>query len=211
MRVSGRVVKTLITSSASALAAAPSASAGGVTPKSTYAPSERPIQFSCAVFVPSGQSTPLASRSSARRSAYAVIFRTHWRSGIRTTGKLPRSERPSMISSLASTVPSSGHQLTSFLSWKARPRLKSCRKIHWVHLTYPTSVVASSRSQSYEKPSDLSCRLKFPMFSLVVSSGCVPVLIACCSAGRPKESQPMGCSTSKSFIRQYRAMMSEAV
>ena len=72
-------------------------------------------------------------------------------------------------------------------------------------------VVASSRSQSYEKPSERSCRLKLAMFCLVVASGCVPVLMACCSAGRPKASQPIGCSTSKSHIRQYRAMMSDAV
>ncbi len=37
----------------------------------------------------------------------------HWRSLALKTGKLPRSERPSAVtSSLASTVPSPGHQLT---------------------------------------------------------------------------------------------------
>ena len=61
----------------------------GVRVNGVSAPSERPIQFSCAVLVPSGHSTPQASRSSASRSAYAVIFRTHWRSGWRTTGKPP--------------------------------------------------------------------------------------------------------------------------
>ena len=34
------------------------------------------------------------------------------RSGMRNTGNAPRSLRPSMTSSLASTVPSFGHQLT---------------------------------------------------------------------------------------------------
>ncbi len=29
----------------------------------------------------------------------------------------------------------------------------------------------------------------------IVTSGWVPVFIACCSAGRPKESQPIGCKT----------------
>ncbi len=37
----------------------------------------------------------------------------HWRSRRVKTGKLPRSERPSAVtSSLASTVPSPGHQFT---------------------------------------------------------------------------------------------------
>ena len=37
----------------------------------------------------------------------------HWRSLALKTGKLPRSERPSAVtSSLASTVPRPGHQLT---------------------------------------------------------------------------------------------------
>src|ERR1044072_7382219 len=37
----------------------------------------------------------------------------HWRSFALKTGKLPRSERPSAVtSSLASTVPRPGHQLT---------------------------------------------------------------------------------------------------
>lgn len=59
----------------------------------------------------SGQSS--ASRSVSSRSAYAVIRMFHWRSFALNTGKLPRSERPSAVtSSLASTVPSPGHQLT---------------------------------------------------------------------------------------------------
>ena len=49
---------------------------------------------------------------------------------------------------------------------------------------------------THEKPSACSWRLKLAMFSFVVSRGCVPVLIACCSAGSPNESQPIGCSTS---------------
>mmetsp|Transcript_864 Transcript_864/g.2617 ORF Transcript_864/g.2617 Transcript_864/m.2617 type:complete len:211 (-) Transcript_864:471-1103(-) len=180
--VSARVVKTRTSSPPPSVA------------KAISAPSDLPIHDRCIVIVPSGQSSP--SSSAASRSASAVILSTHCRSGLRSTGKPPRSERPSMISSLASTVPRPAHQLTGFSSWKARPCSKSLRKIHCVHLTYPTSVVASSRSQSYEKPSERSCRLKFAMFSLVVTSGCVPVFIACCSAGRPNESHPIGCSTS---------------
>ena len=39
-----------------------------------------------------------------------------------------------MTSSLASTVPSAGHQLTGTSAWYASPLLNSCRKIHCVHL-----------------------------------------------------------------------------
>ena len=34
-----------------------------------------------------------------------------------------------------------------------------------------------------------------PMFSAVVTEGCCPVLMAYCSAGSPKASQPIGCRT----------------
>jgi hypothetical protein len=103
--VSGRVVKTVITSSP--------------TGKSTCAPRERPIQLRCIILTGSGQSS--VSRSSTRRSPYAVIriihcFRLRWK-----TGKLPRSLRPSGVtSSLASTVPSPGHQLTGASDMYAR-------------------------------------------------------------------------------------------
>ena len=95
--VSGRVVNTSI----------------GPAPEvnETIAPSDRPIQLRCMVLMESGQSS--ASRSSIRRSAYAVIRIIHWRMLRRNTGKLPRSLRPSAVtSSLASTVPRPGHQLT---------------------------------------------------------------------------------------------------
>lgn len=79
--------------------------------KSTRAPSERPIQLRCCSLIASGQSS--ASRSSSSRSAYAVMRMFHWRSLALKTGKFPRSERPSAVtSSLASTVPSPGDQLT---------------------------------------------------------------------------------------------------
>ena len=95
--VSGRVVNTL--------------SGPASVAKCTVAPVERPIQLRCMVLTDSGQST--RSRSSSRRSAYAVIRIFHWRRVRVNTGKLPRSLRPSAVtSSLASTVPSPGHQLT---------------------------------------------------------------------------------------------------
>ena len=76
----------------------------------TSAPSLRPIHAACIMRVDSGHST--RSRSSRSLCAYAVMRNIHCRSGIRKTGWPPRSLRPSMISSLASTVPSAGHQFT---------------------------------------------------------------------------------------------------
>ena len=64
--VSGRVVKT------SMPAASPAAV---VTGKVTMAPSDRPIQLRCMILTFSGHST--RSRSSANRSAYAVIRIIH--------------------------------------------------------------------------------------------------------------------------------------
>lgn len=74
-----------------------------------------------------------------------------------------------MISSLANTVPRASHQLTLTSDWLARPTLTNLRNIHCVQRTYASSVVASSLSQSYEKPRLLSWRLKFAMFSYVVT------------------------------------------
>jgi hypothetical protein len=99
-RVSGRVVKTRMVAFSTA-----------GTSKSTSAPCDRPIQLRCMSLTGSGQST--SSRSSSRRSAYAVMRICHWRRLRWNTGKLPRSLRPSAVtSSLDSTVPSAGHQLT---------------------------------------------------------------------------------------------------
>ena len=63
--VSGRVVKTSIDAS------------WPTTGKDTRAPWLRPIQLRCMSLTFSGQST--RSRSSASRSAYAVIRIIHWR------------------------------------------------------------------------------------------------------------------------------------
>ena len=77
----------------------------------TDAPVDRPIQLRCMALTFSGQSSN--SRSSSSRSEYAVMRIIHCRSRFRNTGKLPRSLRPSDVtSSLASTVPRPGHQLT---------------------------------------------------------------------------------------------------
>ena len=97
-KVSGRVVNTSISPASVA--------------NSTAAPVDRPIQLRCMVLTFSGQSS--SPRSSSRRSEYAVMRIIHCRSRFRNTGKFPRSLRPSEVtSSLASTVPSPGHQFTS--------------------------------------------------------------------------------------------------
>ena len=75
------------------------------------APVDRPIQFRCMILIGSGQSS--LSRSASSRSPYAVIRIIHCLRLRLNTGKLPRSDRPSAVtSSLASTVPSPGHQFT---------------------------------------------------------------------------------------------------
>ena len=103
--VSGRVVNTRIGP----------ASVG----KSMCAPVDRPIQLRCMALTFSGQSS--VSRSSSSRSPYAVMRIIHCRRLRLNTGKLPRSLRPSGVtSSLASTVPSPGHQLTGASDTYAR-------------------------------------------------------------------------------------------
>jgi hypothetical protein len=102
--VSGRVVNT-------SRSPTPAGAEERSTAKRTLAPVDRPIQLRCIVLTLSGQS--ILSRSSISRSAYAVMRIIHWRRLRLKTGKLPRSLRPSEVtSSLASTVPSPGHQLT---------------------------------------------------------------------------------------------------
>ncbi|MNW61415.1 hypothetical protein D3C74_394690 [compost metagenome] len=103
--MSGRVVKTSTSPTGLLPPIAPSIA------KRTVAPSLRPIQLRCIDLTFSGQS--MRSRSSARRSAYAVMRMFHWRRLRWKTGKLPRSERPSDVtSSFASTVPRPGAQFT---------------------------------------------------------------------------------------------------
>ena len=109
--VSGRVVKTVRSPNPS-------------TANRTSAPSLRPIHAACIMRVDSGHSTK--SRSSRSLCAYAVIRNIHCRSGIRKTWCPPRSLRPSIISSLASTVPSAGHQLTVCTPRYARRCVSKC-------------------------------------------------------------------------------------
>ena len=81
------------------------------TGKWINAPSLRPIQFRWMSLIDSGQSRTF--RSSSSRSAYAVMRIFHCFKGRLNTGKLPRSLRPSDVtSSFASTVPNPGHQFT---------------------------------------------------------------------------------------------------
>ncbi|CPW09794.1 Uncharacterised protein [Mycobacteroides abscessus] len=110
-------------------------------PNNTDAPCERPIQLRCMVLTLSGQSS--TSRSSINLSEYAVIRIIHCRRRLRNTGKLPRSLRPSAVtSSLASTVPNPGHQLTTESDWYTR-RYESI-----------TSARAPTLSSSHTVPSE---------------------------------------------------------
>ncbi len=81
--------------------------------KRISAPSERPIQLRCVSLIDSDHS--ILSRPLRRRSAYADTRRHHCHISFCTTGYPPRTERPSLTSSLASTVPSLGHQFTIVL------------------------------------------------------------------------------------------------
>ena len=73
-------------------------------------PSLRPIQLRCVSLSDSVQS--IFSSPSSRRCEYADTLRHHCFIFFCTTGCPPRSETPSTTSSLASTVPSAGHQFT---------------------------------------------------------------------------------------------------
>ena len=136
--VSGRVVNTV------------SGSASPSTAKWISAPSLRPIHSVCMVRVESGQST--SARSASSRSAYAVMRNIHCLSGMRTTGCPPRSLRPSMISSLASTVPSFAHQFTvcvpRYASRKPSRYAWRSRLLHALQRLRAPPVTSTSRSSS---------------------------------------------------------------
>src|ERR1035438_4187140 len=100
-RVSGRVVNTsMATVFATSAVLTPSRavwrSATGAL-KDTLAPDERPIQLRCISLTGSGQSS--RSRSSTSLSEYLVILIIHWDRLRLNTGKLPRSDRPSEVTS----------------------------------------------------------------------------------------------------------------
>ena len=78
--------------------------------KLIVAPCDFPIQFFWVSLIDSDQSN--LSRSFISRSAYAVILMLHCLIFFCSTGWAPLSENPFLISSFASTVPSSGHQFT---------------------------------------------------------------------------------------------------
>ena len=98
--VSGRVVNTVTGSSR------PS------TTNSISAPSDLPIQLRCISSTRSGHLPASGSMSASSRSAYSVILKYHWVSSRLMTSDPHRSHLPSMTCSLASTVWSTGHQLT---------------------------------------------------------------------------------------------------
>src|SRR5579863_9506219 len=95
--VSGRVVYTV-----TSLRRQPSRS------KRIVAPSLRPIQLRCIVFVDSDQSS--VSSASSNGCAYRVILIHHWRRYRVCTTVWQRSQRPCSTCSSASTVKHDGHQ-----------------------------------------------------------------------------------------------------
>src|SRR3954447_7654460 len=95
------------------------------------APSERPIQFRCMTTTFSGHSESV-SRLASSSSAYAVILKNHCSSERCSTTDPHRQHAPSTTCSLASTVLSTGHQLTVERLRYASPRSNILRKIHWL-------------------------------------------------------------------------------
>ena len=83
---------------------------------STSAPSERPIHSRC-ICLRLLRPVQVVQVLQQAIGVGSVIFSSHCRIGLRTTGWLPRSLLPSMTSSLARTVPSSSHQLTATSAW----------------------------------------------------------------------------------------------
>ncbi len=98
--MSGRVVNTVTGSARPSMA------------NWTSAPSLRPIQLRCIGSTRSGHLPSSGAMSASSRSAYSVILKYHWVSVRRMTSAPQRSHRPPTTCSLASTVWSTGHQLT---------------------------------------------------------------------------------------------------
>ena len=101
--VSGRVVNTSTLSMPPVLAD---------SAKRKVRPWLLPIQFSCISRTFSGQCSS-DFRPESRSSAKAVILRNHWLSLRFSTSAPDRQPRPSITCSLASTVMSTGSQLTA--------------------------------------------------------------------------------------------------
>src|SRR5207253_5615352 len=94
------------------------------------APSLRPIQLRCIVFVESDQSS--VSSASSSSCAYRVIFSHHCRRNRVSTTVWQRSHLPPSTCSSASTVLHDGHQFTAPSRHSASPCLKSWRNTHCV-------------------------------------------------------------------------------
>ena len=77
-----------------------------------FAPVDLPIQFLCCVHTKSGQLGSKPSSACSSSSAKAVILKNHWVRSRCSTGASERQPRPSITCSLASTVFSTGSQLT---------------------------------------------------------------------------------------------------
>ena len=134
--------------------------------------------------------------------------------GMRTTGCPPTSLLPSITSSFASTVPSSGHQLTGHLGLVGEAALVELAEdplgplvrrtgIEGVDLARPVV----GEAERLDLPLEVLSMLRWVVITRVHVPGLDRVLLR----GRPKASQPIGWSTSNPRIRLKRAMMSVAV
>ncbi len=71
--------------------------------------------------------------------------------------------------------------------------------------------MTTSRLQSNMQPIERNCTRIRAMLAFVHSIGCAPRSIAAFSAGRPKESKPIGNITLRPCMRRMRATMSGPV
>jgi hypothetical protein len=82
--------------------------------------------LACISFTRSGQRSSVPSASSSS-GAYLVMDRNHWLSLRFSTGAPERQPRPSITCSFASTVPSTGSQLTQLSFRSTRPARQKSR------------------------------------------------------------------------------------
>ena len=75
-------------------------------------------------------------------------------------------------------------------------------------LEFDVAELSTLMAQSYENPRRWICRRNVSTLRAVISAGCRPSLTAARSAGSPKASQPIGCSTASPFMRWKREMTS---
>ena len=172
-------------------------------------PSLRPIQFRC---MGEDLVRPLIQRvksPTVRRRSW-VMRKNHCSKSRRVMGVSHRSHSPLSTCSLASTVWHDGHP--------HHGRLRAVGQALFVQLDEEPlvpAVVLPADSRPLPGPSRRSrrwsavARRMFSTLDMVHSKGWMPRDMAAFSAGRPKASKPMGCSTLYPCIRRNRAWASD--